>query len=309
MQYPAPGRTPTSYGDSAFTSSSPNSRSSRAQTASGGVAPHDRGSTQSLVRCDTCGRSFNPESIDRHRNICERVFNKKRKAFDSVASRLGDLENASHLIRNAKKIEQEKAMSSSSSSKKQQKDGKALPKWKQQSLQFRQAILAAKADAGDRESQVKAEKLQRQLNAAGGDEPGMQKCPHCDRTFNKIAAERHIPICQKTFGSKPGGGRLLKGGGRLMQTANDPQSGPQTGQASCETARVSVPSPTGRNGSTHLAINAVSNGTTNAMARKHSTTPTSTTRSRSGSVQTPSGRRDIGSSGRPHLGGAHTLVR
>ncbi|CAE7884371.1 Zc2hc1c, partial [Symbiodinium sp. KB8] len=38
-------------------------------------------------------------------------------------------------------------------------------------------------------------------------------CPHCGRTFNETAAERHIPRC-KTTKARPS--RLVKGGGRNM---------------------------------------------------------------------------------------------
>merc|ERR1719476_118320 len=41
-------------------------------------------------------------------------------------------------------------------------------------------------------------------------------CENCGRTFNKEAGERHMKICVKTFGSKPGGSRLTKGGGSTV---------------------------------------------------------------------------------------------
>jgi hypothetical protein len=47
----------------------------------------------------------------------------------------------------------------------------------------------------------------------------MTKCPHCGRTFNKEAGERHIAICLKTFGKKSGGGRLMRGTGQQASLA------------------------------------------------------------------------------------------
>ncbi|CAK0885936.1 unnamed protein product [Prorocentrum cordatum] len=88
-----------------------------------------------------------------------------------------------------------------------------LPAWKQKSLAFRQAVLAGKAAGGDAAAAKEAAKISEELAAAGGADAGMTKCPHCGRTFNKDAGERHIAICAKTFGSKPGGGRLVRGGG------------------------------------------------------------------------------------------------
>ena len=96
-----------------------------------------------------------------------------------------------------------------------------MPKWNKESLAFRQAILAARSDADDEDAQVKASAIQKTLRAAGDTDSSTTKCPHCGRTFNEEAGERHIAICVKTFGSKPGGGRLIKGGGRHAVVAKE----------------------------------------------------------------------------------------
>jgi len=184
-------------------------------------------STGPLVQCEDCGRSFNQESIDRHRKICKKVFQQKRKKFDSAANRLGQLENAGQLINNAKRIEQEAERVREEAARGNDKEEapqqqKPLKKWEIQSLQFRQAMLDQKAAAGDEKARAEAAAIAARLSAAAGSEPGdvvdpdKSKCPHCGRTFNKEAAERHIAVCVKTFGSKPGGGRLLRGGGKNM---------------------------------------------------------------------------------------------
>jgi len=168
-----------------------------------------------LVPCPDCGRKFKEDRLDKHIKICQKVFATKRKQFNSAANRLGELENAGDLIANAKQIEKEKEKQKENQVS--QKKEKNMPKWKAQSLAFRQAILAAKGDSGDADAAAQAQELQQELNAAkaagGGEEADMLKCPHCGRTFNKEAGERHIAICVKTFGGKPGGGRLAKGSG------------------------------------------------------------------------------------------------
>lgn len=174
-----------------------------------------------LVPCPDCGRKFKEESLEKHTKICKKVFQQKRKQFNSAANRLGEFENANELIEKASKIEKEKE-----APKKDKPSGK-VPKWKAESLAFRQAILAAKGAGGDEEAQQKANELQQELGAikeAAGDEvdPDMLKCPHCGRTFNKEAGERHVKICQKTFGGKPGGGRLVKGSGTAAKAAAQP---------------------------------------------------------------------------------------
>ncbi|CAE8584634.1 unnamed protein product, partial [Polarella glacialis] len=171
-----------------------------------------------LVPCPDCGRKFNEESIERHLRICKKVFQQKRKQFNSAANRLGEFENANELIANAAKLEkqrnqQEEATERQPDKKVKEKEGK-MTKWKAQSLAFRQAILSAKADGGDEEARKQADEISKELIAGGGKEAedaDKTKCPHCGRTFNKDAGERHIAICVKTFGNK--GGRLVKGGG------------------------------------------------------------------------------------------------
>jgi len=61
-----------------------------------------------LVPCPDCGRSFAADRLERHMKICKKVFQQKRKKFDSAANRLGELENAKQLVANAHKLEKEK---------------------------------------------------------------------------------------------------------------------------------------------------------------------------------------------------------
>jgi len=200
-----------------------------AEATAGGDGP--------LVPCPDCGRSFCKESLTRHLRICKKVFQQKRKQFSSAASRLGDLENAGDLIANAQRLEREKTRGSHGT------PAQAVPKWKQKSLAFRQAILAAKAASGDEAAQMKADIIQQKLDAVGGANSDMTQCPHCGRTFNKEAGERHIAICVKTFGNKPGGGRLVKGGGRVAAAAAAaPGGGAQSAGLAAE-----VPPPWGGN--------------------------------------------------------------
>mmetsp|Transcript_38563 Transcript_38563/g.110747 ORF Transcript_38563/g.110747 Transcript_38563/m.110747 type:complete len:367 (-) Transcript_38563:191-1291(-) len=170
-----------------------------------------------LVPCPECGRNFKEARLEKHVKVCKKVFQQKRKAFDSAANRLGELENADALIANAKKLEKDRDKVEKAPAK-ESKKGEAVPEWRKKSLAFRQAILAAKAAEGDADAQAKAAEIGKQLADMGGAESSNSlKCPHCGRTFNKEAGERHIAICVKTFGSKNIGGRLMKGGGRTGQ--------------------------------------------------------------------------------------------
>lgn len=46
---------------------------------------------QILLPCPVCFRTFKIESLERHKNVCQKVATKKRKVFDSAKQRLEDL--------------------------------------------------------------------------------------------------------------------------------------------------------------------------------------------------------------------------
>ena len=46
-----------------------------------------------LVECrEGCGRKFNPDSIAKHEAVCQQVFQKKRKEFNTQKQRIVDNE-------------------------------------------------------------------------------------------------------------------------------------------------------------------------------------------------------------------------
>ncbi|CAJ1382035.1 unnamed protein product [Effrenium voratum] len=173
-----------------------------------------------LVPCPDCGRSFKAESLEKHKKICKKVFQQKRKQFNSGAdfsslslsirmrheARCGQPPRG---VRQCKRAHRKRHKGGEKGAREscEAEGDKTVPKWKAQSLAFRQAILAAKGTS-DPEAAKKAAELQKELNAAnlasGGNalEADMVKCPHCGRTFNQEAGQRHIAICLKTFGGK-----------------------------------------------------------------------------------------------------------
>lgn len=192
-----------------------------------------------LVQCRDCGRSFRPEAMQRHMKVCKKVFVEKRKQFNSAENRLGGLENAQQLISNAKAIEREvevakrKATTGAPSPQAATRGGyggaaaaggsvaaggaaagggsqKSMPAWKKKSLEFRAAMLAAKAAQGDEGAAQQVAAVQDELAGADGDKT---TCPHCGRSFaDQGNAQKHIDICLKMFGGKAQ--RLVRGGGK-----------------------------------------------------------------------------------------------
>lgn len=89
-----------------------------------------------LVECGECGRRFNPDSIEKHEGICRKVFQEKRKKFNTQEQRL---------IAN----EQKKLMKKGELIEKRLEERKAtekVPKWKAESLQLRSGIKNARGD-------------------------------------------------------------------------------------------------------------------------------------------------------------------
>ena len=67
--------------------------------------------------------------------------------------------------------------------KSEKKAKKKASKWKQQSLQFREAMKA----------------MRHGKPAPTIEDTSLKKCKFCNRKFNEKAAERHIPFCEKKF--------------------------------------------------------------------------------------------------------------
>lgn len=43
-----------------------------------------------LSECYNCGRSFNQQALERHENICKKVFSGKRRVFNAAKHRMVD---------------------------------------------------------------------------------------------------------------------------------------------------------------------------------------------------------------------------
>jgi len=180
-----------------------------------------------LLQCDSCKRSFNAKTLEKHAKVCVKVFQQKRKAFDTRERRWDHVDPLERPT--------------------QSKEGvgakKRKPNWRDKSDAFRAAISCARqtSPTGSTVKTAQDNKVyhtsvggskkkrlvdaERRLEAAQEECGDIQKCPHCQRKFNTDAAERHIPICMKTFGSK---GRLMKGGGNLAASKTSVKAPTQT---------------------------------------------------------------------------------
>eukprot|EP01138_Halocafeteria_seosinensis_P014614 gb/GECG01014919.1/.p1 GENE.gb/GECG01014919.1/~~gb/GECG01014919.1/.p1 ORF type:complete len:823 (+),score=100.43 gb/GECG01014919.1/:1-2469(+) len=141
---------------------------------------------QELRECPSCGRNFNPQAFEKHAKVCKKVFQSKRRQFDSSKVRVpGEAQQVKQP--RGRRTQGEKSSQSNSKNN----------KWKAKSEELRQAMKAARAmkRAQDRGEDIRSAKIP-EMPSSSQENSGFVPCPHCGRTFNETAAERHIPRCQ-----------------------------------------------------------------------------------------------------------------
>lgn len=125
--------------------------------------------------CPDCGRSFVQSVLDKHVKVCKKVFQSKRKEFDSQKKRVIDEEHENIIKENEMKEKyQQKAKPKGKGS-----DKKAVPKWKKQSEQFRNMIHGGKVESAPVDD--------------------YELCKFCNRKYNEEAYKKHVGGCERRF--------------------------------------------------------------------------------------------------------------
>lgn len=105
--------------------------------------PEEYGEVGELRECHTCGRKFNPQTLVKHSKVCEKVFVKKRKAFNMAEQR-----KATDASGKGVDVDPYAAKMAARNKKPEPvKKAGGIPKWKMQSMQLRQVTGANKTDA------------------------------------------------------------------------------------------------------------------------------------------------------------------
>lgn len=127
-----------------------------------------------LVQCTMgCGRKFNANSIKKHMKICKKVFQSKRKVFDSSKTRTNGV---------VEKVKAGKGTNNSSKGNSQNKKNM----WKKQSEAFRAMLKQSRNEPMTQQDRNVFEEAQ-----------NLVLCNWCGRKFNDSAAQKHIPFCEK----------------------------------------------------------------------------------------------------------------
>ena len=172
-----------------------------------------------LTPCPDCGRKFNPTALQRHIKICKKVFINKRPTYDSSAARIVDPDQLKLKQESDRKLRLDKKKSRGgvrSHANTPVASSNSKEKWKAESQQFREAMRAARMA-----SKAIANGTPLPPPTISQPDPSFIPCPHCGRTFNQKAGERHIPQC-KNIRAKPkslkkgAGGGGLKGGAQTL---------------------------------------------------------------------------------------------
>jgi DNA-directed RNA polymerase subunit RPC12/RpoP len=136
--------------------------------------------------CKVCGRKFVAASLARHMKVCEKVFVKKRKPMQ--VQRLSEEAQAE-----LKELKRQNARNprAKAASLLPPKDENAVPKWKIERAQLREALKA-----GREYTRAVAMGIDPPpMAAASAQADDRVLCPHCGRKFADMAAQRHIPKC------------------------------------------------------------------------------------------------------------------
>jgi len=144
----------------------------RSSSATG--APLER--EADIEKCVHCGRSFNLESLQKHEQVCQTVFQTMKK----------------------------KKKTGGTQEKEPQNTPVKKTTWRRQSQEMRDAIGRSRNLKGTLTSTASS-------TTDSEASSGLIECPNCLRTFNAKAAERHIPVCE-SIRAKPK--LLLRGSGK-----------------------------------------------------------------------------------------------
>jgi hypothetical protein len=144
---------------------------------------------------------------NRHSKICKKIFKQHRKPYDIAKHRaegteLESFQSASRrrgVTSTTNRAKTQSASTGSGSGRQNSQNGN-MPKWKAESLSFRQAIREARlVSVAEQKSKATGIPLHALLpprsNSNNNNEVNSSfiPCPHCGRSFNEKAAERHIP--------------------------------------------------------------------------------------------------------------------
>jgi len=151
-----------------------------------------------LVPCKHCGRSFGPAAHAKHVGICQKVFMKKRKVYNTTEHRLPDDPALVEVRKKAAQAARKGEVGIGTA----KEDAPKKTAWRMKSEAFR----AAMRDAQIITKYQKEGKSLKDLpppKATAAELDDRTPCPHCGRKFGEQQALRHIPVCAQKSKKQP----------------------------------------------------------------------------------------------------------
>jgi hypothetical protein len=136
--------------------------------------------------------------------VCAKVFQTKRKVFDSKAQAVPDEAKALQSKPTKKPGPQRAAAAAIERPIHAEEPGKT--KWEAKSGQLRDAMRAARQYNLAKAAGKSGADLPPPVSSAP--DPSLVQCPNCGRSFNETAADRHIPKCSSIKARVSSDGRL-----------------------------------------------------------------------------------------------------
>ncbi|KAL4466340.1 hypothetical protein ABPG72_020189 [Tetrahymena utriculariae] len=181
---------------------------------------------QDLIECpEGCGRKFAENILEKHAKVCKKVFQQKRRVFNSAAQRQLDEEEGGGGVGIPSKIppiskplpKKQPPKNSKQENEKNEDYGikqNAGGDGKKPNQPFNKKQFDESTKVGKKKSkwQIQSEAFRAQMRMARGETTNSQydnqivkeafenndyiQCEYCGRKFNEQAAQRHIPFCK-----------------------------------------------------------------------------------------------------------------
>jgi len=177
-----------------------------------------------LQQCASCGRTFNEIAYNKHIKICDKVFIRQRKPYDSSKHRIIGTDVEGFINKDKKRTGTvssrggggSKMTSSRNVTNLEQNEQNGNSNWRIKSENFRNAMKLARSVArAEQHSKATGIPLHHLMPPTYQDDPIYDtyiECVNCGRKFSEKAAARHIPQCKNII-AKPK--RLLAHSGEL----------------------------------------------------------------------------------------------
>jgi len=154
----------------------------------------EEGEVGELIECHGCGRKFREEALQKHAKACKKVFQSKRKAFDTKKKRIIDSEHAM--------LQKQGEYEEKNNPKLKQIKMKKNVNWKKQSEMLRDVAAANKTGADFmKKNSGNVMQVSGKNNAKSNVVPSYNDdltfCNLCERKYNEEAYKKHLNHCQK----------------------------------------------------------------------------------------------------------------